>query len=128
MCAPEPGLNTPEDVVAEARRLAERDGIIERRMNTDNVHVWKWIAASLLGVLMLLLGAFGGDVAASFRYSGLHQRMTDHERLPGHPVMVQKVNDLDESINESLARIENKMERQSIVLREIEQGVRKNGN
>ena len=98
---------------------------MERRVNIENVHVWKWISAALLGVLMLLLGALSGDLTASMRYSRLHQRMTDHERMEGHPVMTQRVTDLEEQNRRSLSEIKNKLERQSIVLREIEQSIAK---
>lgn len=88
-----------------------------------HVAIWKWISATLAAGLMLLLGALGGDVSASLRYARLHQRMTDHERLQGHPVMVQRVYDLEEDNRVALSEIKAKLERQSMVLREIERSV-----
>lgn len=105
----------------ESKKVAG-NGERHRRV-TDINAIWKWIAASLFALVMLLSGAFLGDFAASVRYSGLHSRMTDHERIDGHPVMVEKVGAYQDSVNRQLSRIEEKLERQSVVLREIEQQV-----
>jgi hypothetical protein len=90
--------------------------------------IWKWVAATSVGLVLLLSGAFLGDFAASVRYAGLHGRMSEHERLSGHPVMEQKFQDLKEANQEALNRIEAKLERQSVVLREIERGIKANGD
>lgn len=129
MSGPEHGHNTPSGENQEAAVLEAREGVKERRMsNGKNGHgVWRWIAASLLAVLMLLIGGMAGDWVASFRYSRLHGRMTEHERMVGHPVMVQRVTDQDENNRESLERIEEKLNRQSIILREIEKTISDQG-
>lgn len=90
-------------------------------MNIETLGVWKWLTVTLAGVVILLLGAFFGDVAASIRYAGLSQRLSEHEREEGHQVMVEKVNDLEEQYLRALSEIKAKLERQSFVLREIEQ-------
>ena len=119
MC--KPGDNPP-DVTREANTMEQRDGVIERRVG--NQGPWKWIATALLGVVMFLLGAFVGDFAASLRYSALDSRLHDHTLIEGHPVLVQRV----AGMSESLDRIEAEQQRQSEILREIEQNTVRNND
>ncbi len=71
----------------------------EMGLKPRNQGLWKTIATSLFGVLMLLIGAFAGDFAASVRYTSLHSRMTDHERLEGHPVMTERVRQFQDQLD-----------------------------
>jgi hypothetical protein len=84
-----------------------------------NGNTWKWAAGALLSLVMFLLGAMAGDTIASIRFSGLTTKLEAHSELPGHPVVLQMVNDM----KRSQGRIEAKLERQSAILREIEQKV-----
>jgi hypothetical protein len=131
MC--KPGDN-PKKLATEAAAMSRSGGMTETRRVGDH-GPWKWIASGLLGLVMFLFGAFAGDFAASIRYSSLSSKVEAHASSEGHPVMIQRVEDMKESlirIEASIARqgviMNDKLQRQSIVLREIEQQVTKNGN
>lgn len=112
--------------------MEERDGVIERRRG--EIARWKWMAAGLLSIVMFLLGAFAGDTIATVRFAGLSNTVAEHIAEEGHPVMVERMNALEEENKEAHIRIERllsdmntkfsaKLERQSMVLRQIEHGV-----
>ena len=116
--------------------MEEREGMIERRR--EELARWKWMAAALLSVVMFLLGSFVGDGIATVRFNGMAVKFADHTSEDGHPVIVQRVNNLEAENKEAHLRIERllaemnakfstKLERQSVVLRQIEHGVI-NGN
>ena len=113
--------------------MAGSGGLESRRVGDHGP--WKWIASGLLGIVMFLFGAFAGDFAASIRYSSLSTKVEAHANSEGHPVMIQRVEDMKEAlvrIEASIAQqslvMNDRMQRQSIVLREIEQQVSANGN
>ena len=95
---------------------------------TVNGKGWQRVAMGMMSFVFLLLGAFLGDFAASVRYASLTGKLDAHEASEGHPVMIERV----DSIEVTLERIEKaifdqgvqnstKLLRQSVILREIEQ-------
>lgn len=95
---------------------------------------WKWAAGSMFGMLMLIVGAFVGDLASTYKFAALDVKLDDHLSLTGHPVMEQRVLDFKESNDRAhedlkgiLSAMVVKEESQSRVLREIEHMIL-NGN
>ena len=66
---------------------------------------WRNLAVALSSVVLLLVGAFIGDLNASLRFRGLSDSLKTHSDMPGHPVMVEKVGNIEgdlEDIEEHL--------------------------
>ena len=81
----------------------------------NGVGVWKWAAGIMSSLVLLLVGAFIGDFAASIRYASLTTKFDNHAKLVGHPVMVQRV----QSIQEDLREIKDQQRDNSVVLDDI---------
>ena len=73
-----------------------RPGRPVRRIN--NGVVFKWIAGALLSAVMFMLG---GYVSGSISQAAL----SDHEGIDGHPVMEQRLDDLEGQLNRQLEAI-----------------------
>lgn len=64
----------------------------------------KWIVGALLSVVL-----FGGGVFLGDRTVG--SRLAAHEVEPGHPVMVERVQRIEEDVKEELVEINRKLDR-----------------
>ena len=84
-------------------------------MKDDPTEIWKWTAASLFTIIMFLCGFLLGA------YS-IDSRLDAHVALAGHPVSLQQIADIKESIR----RIELAQMRNTTVLNQIYEDILNN--
>ena len=70
--------------------------VLEHRVNGD---FWKWVAMGLLSVVMLMLGGFVQHLLTN-------DAVQDHSALPGHPLMQERVETIQENMRELKVSIE----------------------
>lgn len=73
-------------------------------MTGTKADTWKWIAGALLALLMFMLGGFVESLV------GL-SRLDEHVRQAGHPLMIQRVEDLEQRIEIRLGEISRRLGR-----------------
>ena len=77
---------------------------VNHKMSVD---LWKWVAAALLSILMLMLGGF---IASLTSQSALQE----HAELGGHPIMdvrMQQVERTLREIKDDISDINDKLDR-----------------
>ena len=65
---------------------------------------WKWIAAALLSLVMFMLGSFVENLIGT-------TRLDSHAEKAGHPVMVQRVDNLEQVLNLQLMQMNQRLDR-----------------
>ncbi len=78
---------------------------------------FRWAAGALLGVVLLGVGGFAGELRASSRYEDFDDKIGEvaaaeaaHEASLGHPVMVERISRLEAAMIDRFDRLERILE------------------
>ena len=101
------GVFIEDDATDKMPDEPDTDVVVEHKVTAD---FWKWVAACLFALVMFMLGGVINHLLTN-------SMIQEHQKLAGHPLMEERVQNLERmmemrlgSIETSLSRIEEKMD------------------